>query len=84
MSQGGLAAFNMQDGFVEGLIRGYRSTFLGRVDYHHLTQCDSLDDLKTNLQETDYDHFLGNEAFQILYFTASPLMSGLRPGRSAS
>jgi V-type H+-transporting ATPase subunit d len=65
MSQGGLATFNIQDGFVEGLVRGYRSTFLGRVDYHHLTQCDTLDDLKMNLQETDYDHFLGNETADV-------------------
>jgi hypothetical protein len=28
---------------VEGLVRGYRSAFLDDVDYHHLTQCETLE-----------------------------------------
>jgi len=54
--------FHMHDGFVEALVRGYRSGFLGDVDYHQLTQCENLDDVKLNLQETDYDQFLANES----------------------
>lgn len=59
---GGLSTFNMLHGFTEGLVRGYRSGFLKDSDYHHLTQCDSLEDVKLNLQETDYDQFLAMES----------------------
>jgi V-type H+-transporting ATPase subunit d len=40
---GGLSTFNMQHGFVEALIRGFRSGFLLDETYHHLTQCDNLE-----------------------------------------
>jgi V-type H+-transporting ATPase subunit d len=57
----GMATFNMSHGFVEALVRGYRSGFLKDSDYHHLTQCEALEDVKLNLQETDYDVFLNTE-----------------------
>ena len=56
-----MATFNMSHGFVEALVRGYRSGFLKDSDYHHLTQCEALEDVKMNLQETDYDVFLNAE-----------------------
>lgn len=56
-----MATFNMSHGFVEALVRGYRSGFLKDSDYHHLTQCEALEDVKLNLQETDYDVFLNAE-----------------------
>lgn len=59
---GGLATFNINNGFVEALVRGYRSGFLADNDYHHIVQCETLEDIKLNLQETDYGHFLGSEA----------------------
>ena len=43
VSVGGLSTFNMQHGFVEGLVRGFRSGFLTDSDYHHLTQCETLE-----------------------------------------
>lgn len=51
-----------QHGFPEALVRGFRSGFLADADYHHLTQCETLEDIKMNLQETDYDQFLANES----------------------
>eukprot|EP00601_Ochromonadales_sp_CCMP2298_P006183 CAMPEP_0173194234 /NCGR_PEP_ID=MMETSP1141-20130122/14400_1 /TAXON_ID=483371 /ORGANISM="non described non described, Strain CCMP2298" /LENGTH=358 /DNA_ID=CAMNT_0014118657 /DNA_START=46 /DNA_END=1119 /DNA_ORIENTATION=+ len=60
-SLGGLATFNMQHGFVEALVRGFRSGFLRDESYHHLSQCDTLEDMKLNLQETDYGQMLANE-----------------------
>ena len=30
-------------------------------DYNNLCQCESLEDVKLNLQETDYDQFLSQE-----------------------
>ena len=51
---GSIATFNIQHGFPEALVRGMRSSFLGDADYHHLTQCETLDDIRLNLTETDY------------------------------
>mmetsp|Transcript_11385 Transcript_11385/g.13045 ORF Transcript_11385/g.13045 Transcript_11385/m.13045 type:complete len:393 (+) Transcript_11385:290-1468(+) len=60
-STGGLATFNIHSGFVEALLRGYRLGFLSDQEYHHIQQCDNLEDVKLNLQETDYGNFLQNE-----------------------
>ncbi|CAI5730817.1 unnamed protein product [Peronospora destructor] len=62
MEAGDIATFNIQHGYVEGLVRGFRSGFLDDVDYHHLMQCENLEDVKLNLQETDYDQFLADES----------------------
>jgi V-type H+-transporting ATPase subunit d len=43
MSLGGLATFNMQHGYVEAVIRGFRSGFLEDEAYHHLSQCENLE-----------------------------------------
>jgi len=51
---GGMEAFNVLHGFTEALVRGMRSSFLQDADYHHLTQCENLDDVRLNLTETDY------------------------------
>jgi len=51
---GGMATFNILHGFPEALVRGMRSSFLNDADYHHLTQCETLDDVRLNLSETDY------------------------------
>jgi len=51
---GGMHNFNIFHGYTEALVRGMRSSFLGDADYHHLTQCESLDDVRLNLTESDY------------------------------
>ena len=51
---GGLSDFNIHHGFIEALIRGMRCSFLKDADYHHITQCENLEDVKLNLSETDY------------------------------
>jgi V-type H+-transporting ATPase subunit d len=43
VAAGDISTFNIQHGYVEGLVRGFRSGFLDDVDYHHLTQCESLE-----------------------------------------
>jgi V-type H+-transporting ATPase subunit d len=53
-THGMLHDFNIHHGFVEALIRGMRCSFLGDADYHHITQCENLEDVKLNLSETDY------------------------------
>jgi len=49
-----MADFNIHHGFIEALIRGMRSSFLADSDYHHITQCETLEDVKLNMSETDY------------------------------
>ncbi|XP_002126185.2 V-type proton ATPase subunit d-like [Ciona intestinalis] len=53
--------FNMDSGYLEGLVRGFKNGILNKEDYRHLTQCDTLEDLKLHLQGTGYGHFLANE-----------------------
>ena len=40
---GGITTFNIQNGFVEALVRGYRSGFLLDGDYHRIVQCETLE-----------------------------------------
>lgn len=53
--------FNVNDGYAEGIVRGYRTSLLKQSDYMNLTQCETLDDLKLHLSSTDYGNFLQNE-----------------------
>jgi V-type H+-transporting ATPase subunit d len=54
--------FNMDSGYFEGILRGFRAGFLKQPDYANLCQCDNLDDLKLHLATTAYGNFLQNEA----------------------
>ena len=53
--------FNINSGYLEGLLRGFRSGILTSTDYSNLSQCETLEDLKLHLQGTDYGNFLANE-----------------------
>ena len=57
---GDMSSFNILHGFTEALVRGMRSSFLADADYHHLTQCETLDDVRLNLSETDYGDALAD------------------------
>jgi V-type H+-transporting ATPase subunit d len=61
-SAGDIATFNILHGFPEALVRGMRSSFLTDADYHHLTQCETLDDVRLNLTESDYSDALADSA----------------------
>lgn len=56
-----LVFFNVDHGYLDGIVRGFRSGILRSVDYINLTQCETLDDLKLHLASTDYGNFLQNE-----------------------
>lgn len=56
----GMCVHNRDFGFTEAIVRGFRTGFLKDADYHHLTQCETLEDVKLNLAETDYDQFLAD------------------------
>ncbi|XP_076334053.1 V-type proton ATPase subunit d 1-like isoform X2 [Tachypleus tridentatus] len=54
--------FNVDSGYLEGLVRGFKTGILKHADYLNLVQCETLEDLKLHLQSTDYGSFLANEA----------------------
>ncbi|CAN0068334.1 V-type proton ATPase subunit d 1 [Petromyzon marinus] len=62
MSRFSELSFNVDHGYLEGLVRGFKSGILRQADYLNLIQCETLEDLKLHLQSTDYGHFLANEA----------------------
>jgi hypothetical protein len=41
--------FNLKDGFIEALVRGHRMEFLSNQDYSDLSQCETLEDVRTFL-----------------------------------
>eukprot|EP01084_Bolivina_argentea_P085440 154414_1 len=54
---GSLMTFNIHHGFLEAILRGFRSGFIphtGNGSYNQLMQCDSLDDFKLCFQENDF------------------------------
>jgi V-type H+-transporting ATPase subunit d len=52
--------FNIDSGYIEGLVRGYKNSLLTSSQYINLTQCDNLEDLKLQLSATDYGNFLAD------------------------
>lgn len=58
---GGMMTFNINDGYLEALVRGFRSGILTTADYANLVQCETLEDMKLHLASTDYGDFLANE-----------------------
>jgi len=53
--------FNVDNGYLEGVVRGFRSGILTHSNYVNLTQCETLEDFKLQLSSTDYGGFLQNE-----------------------
>ncbi|XP_074062407.1 V-type proton ATPase subunit d 2 [Macrotis lagotis] len=53
--------FNVDHGYLEGLVRGHKACLLTQQDYNNLVQCETLEDLKVHLQTTDYGNFLNEE-----------------------
>ena len=39
---GGMCTFNVNDGYVEAILRGFRGAILKSHDYHNLVQCETL------------------------------------------
>ncbi|KAK7945814.1 hypothetical protein WMY93_001542 [Mugilogobius chulae] len=53
--------FNIDHGYLEGLVRGMKAGILTQTDYQNLTQCDTLEDIKLYLQSTDYGKLLSSD-----------------------
>jgi len=56
-----IMTFNVDDGYAEAIVRGFRKGILAKADYNNLEQCEVLDDMKMHLAGTDYGDFLQNE-----------------------
>ncbi|GBE84909.1 V0 complex, c/d subunit of ATPase [Sparassis latifolia] len=57
--------FNVDSGFLEGIVRGYKAGLLTQAQYNNLTQCETIEDFRTQLSSTDYGNFLANEQLPI-------------------
>ncbi|ODV88384.1 hypothetical protein CANCADRAFT_4519 [Tortispora caseinolytica NRRL Y-17796] len=57
--------FNINTGYLDALIRGYRNGLLSSANYINLTQCESLEDVKLQLSATEYSTFLSNVGGQL-------------------
>eukprot|EP00928_Gymnodinium_smaydae_P052478 TRINITY_DN3639_c0_g1_i6.p1 TRINITY_DN3639_c0_g1~~TRINITY_DN3639_c0_g1_i6.p1 ORF type:complete len:396 (+),score=116.78 TRINITY_DN3639_c0_g1_i6:782-1969(+) len=64
-----LALFNVGHGFTEAVVRGLRSGFLGPEDYRRLATADTLEDMRSALEETDFGTFLQDEPSPLLVST---------------
>ncbi|KAJ6246393.1 vacuolar atp synthase subunit ac39 [Anaeramoeba flamelloides] len=56
-----MLSFNIENGYYEAVVRGYRKSLLTSTDYGNLIQCETLDDVKLHLTGTTYGQFLANE-----------------------
>jgi len=56
-----LAFFNINSGLPEAIVRGLRSGFLTADDYRRLGSAESLEDVRTTLDDTDYGSFIQDE-----------------------
>lgn len=66
MVLGEMLTFNVSNGYLEGLVRGFKGGILKQHDYLNLVQCETLGDMKLHLQSTDYGNFLANEPSPLL------------------
>ncbi|KAJ6018727.1 hypothetical protein N7499_010090 [Penicillium canescens] len=51
--------FNVNGGYVEGIVRGYRNSLLSGQNYSNLAQCETIDDVKLQLAPA-YGDFLAS------------------------
>ncbi|KAL0082487.1 ATP synthase subunit [Phycomyces blakesleeanus] len=63
--------FNENNGYLDGILRGYRSGIISRTQYSNLTQSETLEDLRLQLGATDYGTLLQNEPSPISTSTIS-------------
>lgn len=57
----GLAAFNTDYGFLEAILRGFRSGFVREQELRQMCQCTTLEDLRLAMGDTDYCLVLQNQ-----------------------
>ena len=63
-----MATFNVDDGFLEAMARGFRGRIMTKDDYQALIQSDTLEDLKMHLSSHEFDYTEALEELQVIYF----------------
>ncbi|CAO3600910.1 unnamed protein product [Absidia cylindrospora] len=63
--------FNENTGYIDAILRGYRSGILNSSQYLNFTQCETLEDFRLQIGATDYGTLLQNEPSPIATFTIS-------------
>lgn len=53
--------FNIHEGSIEAVVHGYKNGFIRPEEYNNICQCETLNDMKSQLQVTDYGNFLQSE-----------------------
>lgn len=56
-----MLSYNIDNGNLEAIVHGYKNGFLTPEEYNTICQCDSLADVKSQLQGTEYGNFLQND-----------------------
>lgn len=59
-----MATFNVDDGFLEAMARGFRGRIMTKDDYQALIQSDTLEDLKMHLSSHEFDYTEALEELQ--------------------
>jgi len=60
-----MSTFNVDDGFLEAMARGYRGRLMTKEDYQSLIQSDTFEDLKMHLSSGDFDYTQELEELQV-------------------
>ncbi len=55
-----MRSFNVKHGYLDAMVRGFRSGFLNDAEYRQLTQCETLEDFKLCFAETDFAEILSS------------------------
>lgn len=53
-----MSTFAIENGYAEGIIRGFRASFFGDAQYNQIRNCQNLEELKSFLEDTDYGSYL--------------------------
>lgn len=64
----GMFTFNADHGYLEAIVRGYRLGLITAQQYNNFCQCESLEDLKVQLNATEYS--------DLTHSLSSPLTTG--------
>lgn len=57
----GMTTYSADNGYLEALVQGYKSTLLTQSQYGNMAQCESLDDVRLQLCATDYQAQFQNQ-----------------------
>jgi V-type H+-transporting ATPase subunit d len=72
-----MLTFSVDSGYLDGIVRGYRSGFLTTANYSSLIQCETLEDFRLQLSATDYGPYLQYDTSTLTTTLLAERLSGL-------